>query len=141
MPDLNLNDNLALQSLRVAQQIDRRSTGEFQASILSDFGKSLSHASGTPDGPMPAFLWVDPIATEVFSEAVQETSNQQISDMRELVEETSKIIASLVAGGQGLTQKDFERVKAFCLALHKSIMARRLPPLYERLRSFTFAVD
>jgi hypothetical protein len=138
MPDLQLNDNLALQSLLVAQQIDRRSSDEFQPKILSDFGERLSRASGVSDNPHRAYLITDPVATEVFSEAIQESSEQPISDMAALVDETRKIVQSLIAGGHGLSSKEFEEMKAFCLALHKSMMARRLPPMSERESSFDY---
>ena len=127
-----------MQSLRVAQPIDRRFTRNFQPAILEEFGKSLSQASGRPGDPAPAFLICDPVTTEVFSEAVQETSAQEIYDMHSVIDETRKIVASLINGGAGLSEKEFDAIKAFCLALHRSMMARRLPPLFEREASLDY---
>ena len=123
MTDVIFDDNLALLSLRVAQEVDRSLGGkQLDRLVLTDFSKELSRASGVSEPHATAFLQADPVTTEVFAQAIEETSKEQILDIYALRDAVMKIISSLNAD-----QTDLSAIKAFCLSLHKAIMAQRLP--------------
>jgi hypothetical protein len=127
-----LGDNLALLSLRVAQEVDRRLKGEkFDSSVFADFGKELSRASGIGERQSTAFLHSDPLTADVFAQAVEQTSHEPIRDIAALGDAMLKIIRPLNEQGESLSKESLKAVKAFCLSLHRSMMAQKLPSIHE----------
>jgi hypothetical protein len=128
----SLDDNLALLSLRVAQEVDRRFGGRKSDSVVfGDFKRELSKASGLGESHSTAFLHADPITTEVFAEAIGDAWSTPLSDVASLSDAVMKIIAPLDERKESLSDSDLAMIKGFCLSLHKAIMAHRLPPLYD----------
>jgi len=127
-----LDDDLALLSLRVAQEVDRKLSGQkADPEVFQHFRNELSRASGLGEAHSKVFLHADPTTTEVFAQAVGDASDEPVSDMASLSSAIMKIIEPLQTRGEALSDRDLAHVKVFCLSLHKSIMAHRLPPLYE----------
>jgi len=127
-----LNDDLAILSLRVAQEVDKKLSGKrSDVRVFEDFRNELSKASGLGEAQSTVFLHADPVTTEVFAQAVGEISDEPLSDVKSLGDAVLKIIAPLKGKEDALSDRDLAHVKVFCLSLHKSIMAHRLPPLYE----------
>jgi hypothetical protein len=125
-------DDLAMLSLRVARELDRKSHGQsINPKIFSDFRTELSRASGVGEPNVTAFLNSDPTTTEVFAQAVRGTSAEPVSDVGSLNSAVLKIIEFLAKADEGLSDQAMHAVKMFCLSLHKSMMAQKLPPLYE----------
>lgn len=90
-----LPDSLALLSLQLALQIDRRLKGRpYDRAVFSKFGDELSHVSGVKADPEAAFLASDPTAAEVFSEAIEETSKTTLSTIQDVAEYTGRIVDS-----------------------------------------------
>lgn len=130
-----LPDNLGLLSLQLALQIDRRLNGrEFDPSTFAKFGTELSNASGAHAEPAVAFLSADPLTAEIFSEAIEETSNTSLSTIDEVAARTGEILSNLKKP-DSLSADELNKLKAFCLAFHKSILAQQAPPVYERENS------
>lgn len=122
-----LDDQIALLSLRTAQEVDRKlHGGNFDKSILVKFGEMLSEASGIAQAPETAFLCSDPTATEVFSQAIEAASAQSVKDLGTLTEGMKEIIDPLVG----------KKIKTFSLAFHKSLAAQRLPTVLDRESPF-----
>src|SRR6202023_3774329 len=117
-----LDDKLALLSLRTAQEVDRRlHGGPVDPTVLVEFGKRLAEASGIHDAPETALLYSDPTATEVFSQAIKETSHQSVKDLETLMALLKQVIDPLVGDNKDLSPSDLRAVKSFCLAFHKSL--------------------
>lgn len=134
---ISLTDDLAILSLRVAQELDRKCQGQpINPKIFSDFRIELSRASGIGEPDVTAFLHSDPTTTEVFAQAVRETSSEPLSDVGSLSFAVLKILEPLTKADEGFRDKELNMVKTFCLSLHKSMMAQKLPPLYEGERAF-----
>ena len=132
MTDPISSDDLATLSLRVAQELDRKSGGRgIDPKVFADFTKELSRTSGIGEPDVSAFLHSDPTTTEVFAQAVKETSHEPVSDLGSLSSAVLKIIEPLTKADEDFQGVDLRKVKAFCLSLHKSIMAQKLPPLHE----------
>jgi hypothetical protein len=135
-----LDDKLALLSLRTAQEVDRRlHGGPVDTTVLVEFGKRLAEASGIDDAPETALLSSDPTATEVFSQAIQESSPQSVKDLETLTTLIKQIIHPLIGDNEDLSTDDLRAVKSFCLAFHKSLAAQRLPMIFERETPFNEA--
>jgi hypothetical protein len=127
-----LPDRLALLSLRLALQIDRRLRKRpFDATAFSEFGTELSQISGIKAAPQAAFLASDPMAAEVFSEAIQETAHTTLNTIDEVAAHTGRLVENIERADQ-LSDEELSRLKTFCLAFHKSMMAQQLPMPYER---------
>jgi len=91
-----LGDDLAILSLRVAQQVDRKLSGKsYDRKVFQDFGKELSKATGISDPNAYSLFRSDPSVTEVFAQAVTEVSNHPISDITELTNALGDIIGPL----------------------------------------------
>jgi hypothetical protein len=133
----DLNDNLALLSLRVAEAVDHRLMDkQFDTTVFRDLGKELSRASGIGETETAAFLHSDPVTTEIFAQAVGEANEaagksqeEPVSDLNALKVAMAKIIEPL--NTESLSENDLAAVKVFCLALHRSMMAQKLPPIFE----------
>jgi len=126
-----IEDDLALLSLRVAREVDRRLNGsKSDLAVFSDFGRQLSKASGIGEH-QSTFLYSDPLATEVFAQAVEQSSDQSIQDINALSNAMLKIIKPLNESADSISEDALKAVKAFCLSLHRSMMAQRLPPVSE----------
>jgi hypothetical protein len=135
-----LDDKLALLSLRTAQEVDRRlHGGPVDPTVLVEFGKRLAEASGIDDAPETALLYSDPTATEVFSQAIKESSHQAVKDLETLMALIKRVIDPLVGDNKDLSPSDLRAVKSFCLAFHKSLAAQRLPMIFERETPFNEA--
>jgi hypothetical protein len=131
-----LDDNLALLSLRTAQEVDRRlHGGSFDPRVLAEFGEKLVEASGIRDAHETAFLCSEPTATEVFFQAIEEFSGQSVKDLEALTEHMRAIINPLI-GDTVLSDETLREIKSFCLALHKSLVAQRHPTNFERENPF-----
>jgi hypothetical protein len=129
---MQLDDSLALLSLRVAQEVDRKLSGhQSDPEVFQNFRNELSKASGIGEAQSTAFLHADPTTTEVFAQAIGDASDQPVSDISSLSNAVMRIIEPLGGRRETLSDRDLENVKTFCLSLHKSIMAHRLPPLFE----------
>jgi hypothetical protein len=127
-----LGDSLALLSLRVALEVDRRLKGQkADSKVFSEFGRELSKASGVGEHHATAFLHADPFTTEVFAQAVEQSLHESIGDTGALSKAMSKIIEPLSQKEDALSEDSLKSVKAFCLSLHRSMMAQRLPPVYD----------
>jgi hypothetical protein len=132
-----LGDDLAILSLRVAQELDRKRKDQaINPQVFSEFRKELSRASGIGEADVTAFLHSDPAIAEVFAQAVRETSAESIQDIGALNAAVLKIIEPLAKAGKEFPDDQIETVKTFCLSLHRSMMAQKLPPLHEGERSF-----
>jgi hypothetical protein len=132
---IGLPDSLALLSLQLALQIDRRLKGRpFDATVFTRFGTELSQVSGVKTEPQAAFLSSDPMAAEVFSEAIEETSNTTLSTIDDVALHTGRIVEQIERAEQ-LSKNDLLQLKAFCLAFHKSMMAQQLPMPYDQENS------
>jgi len=132
-----LDDQIALLSLRTAQEVDRKlHGGNFDKSILVKFGEMLSEASGIAQAPETAFLCSDPTATEVFSQAIEAASAQSVKDLGTLTEGMKEIIDPLVGNTEDLSTDKLKKIKAFSLAFHKSLAAQRLPTVLDRESPF-----
>jgi len=128
-----LDDKLALLSLQAAQEIDRRlHRGCIDPTVLSEFGKGLAEASGIHNAPETALLSSNPTATGIFSQAIEESSDQSVKDLETLTELLKAIIDPLIDDNKRLSPKDLRAIKSFCLAFHKSLAAERLPTIFER---------
>jgi hypothetical protein len=132
-----LDDQIALLSLRAAQEVDRKlHGGNFDQSILVKFGKMLSEASGIAKATQTAFLCSDPTATEVFYRAIEEATAHPVNDLGTLTEGMKEIIEPLVGSTEDLSKDKLKKIKAFCLAFHKALASQRLPKIFERETSF-----
>lgn len=135
-----LNDRLALLSLQAAQEIDRRlHGGRIETTVLAEFGKGLAEASGIHNAPETALLSSNPTATEIFSQAIEESSDQSVKDLKTLTELLKAIINPLINDNKRLSSNDLRAIKSFCLAFHKSLAAQRLPTIFERETPFNEA--
>lgn len=135
-----LNDKLALLSLRAAQEVDRRlHSGRVDPTVLVEFGKRLAQASGVHNASETALLSSDPTATEVFSQAIEESSDRFVQDLETLTELIKGIINPLIDEKKRLSRDDLRAIKSFCLAFHKSLAAQRLPMIFERETPFNEA--
>jgi hypothetical protein len=134
--DAALGDSLAVLSLRVATEVDRKLKGKVaNPKVFAEFTKELSKASGLNTTGESAFLHSDPITTEVFAQAIREASHETVFDVSSLSAAIKKIIDPLTHTGEARLE-DVSLIKSFCLSLHKSMMAQRLPPLHEGERAF-----
>lgn len=119
--------DLAILSLQVAQQVDRRlSHKAFDPTTFARFAEELSRASGITREPSVRFLQANPAATDVLARAV--SAERRVSEIPELVEAIRSIVDSSKNLDENKSSDEFTRLKNFCLALHRSMMARRLPP-------------
>jgi hypothetical protein len=135
-----LSDELAVLALRTAQEVDRRlSGGNLNPSILFKFGEKLSEASGVDGASETALLYSDPKTTEIFSRAIEESSDESVSDLDSLRESIKGIIAPLIGNKEGLSIEALTLVRSFCLAFHRSLAAQRLPRVSEREKPFNEA--
>jgi hypothetical protein len=134
--DTVLADSLAILSLRVASEVDRELKGKAaNPRVFAEFTKELSKASGIDAAGASAFLHSDPTTTEVFAQAVKEASHEAVLDVGSLGAAVMKIIGPLTRTGS-VRPEDLGLIKSFCLSLHKSMMAQRVPPLHEGERVF-----
>jgi hypothetical protein len=134
--DAVLGDNLAVLSLRVATEVDRELKGKSaNPEVFAEFTKELSKASGIDAAGESAFLHSDPLTTEVFAQAIREASHEPVLDVSSLSSAVKKIIDPLTRTGSARPE-DLGLIKNFCLSLHRSMMAQRLPPLHEGERAF-----
>jgi hypothetical protein len=135
--DTALGDHLATLSLQVAEQVDRKLNGKnADSTVFANFSRELSRASGLGEPNSTAFLHADPMTTEVFAQAIRESSREPLSDLASLGLALTKIIRPLSENEEGIPDHVLGLLKAFCLSLHKSMMAQRLPPLHEGERWF-----
>ena len=134
--DTILGDSLAVLSLRVATEVDRELKGKAaDPRVFSEFTKELSRAYGLDTTGESAFLHSDPMTTEVFAQAIREASHEPVLDVSSLSAAVKKIIDPLTRTGAA-HREHLGLIKSFCLSLHKSMMAQRLPPLHEGERAF-----
>jgi hypothetical protein len=134
--DVALGDSLAVLSLRVATEVDRQLKGRAaNPKVFSDFTKELSKASGLDAADESAFLHSDPTTTEVFAQAITEAWHEAVLDVSALSAAIKKIRDALAHSGS-VPPAELTLIKSFCLSLHKSMMAQRLPPLHEGERAF-----
>jgi hypothetical protein len=134
--DTVLGDSLAILSLRVAAEVDRKLKGKpTNRLVFAEFTKELSKTSGVDFAAESAFLHSDPTTTEVFAQAIKDASQEPVFDVSELSTAVKKIIEPLAHAGDARPE-DLRLIKTFCLSLHKSMMAQRLPPLHEGERAF-----
>ena len=127
-----LGDDLAVLSLRVARELDRKRKDQaVDPRVFAEFRRELSRASGIGETDVTAFLHSDPATAEVFAQAVKETSSEAIADIEALSSAVLKIIEPLAKADEKLPDAQLGMIKTFCLSLHKSMMAQKLPPLYE----------
>lgn len=130
-----LPDSLALLSLQLALQIDRRlQRRPFDRTVFSKFGRELSQVSGIKTAPRAAFLTSDPMAAEVFSEVIEEISNTTLTTIDDVAAHTGSIVEN-IERADSLSDDELSKLKAFCLAFHKSMMAQQLPVPYDRENS------
>jgi hypothetical protein len=131
-----LGDRLAMLSLRVATEVDRKLSGKnADPDVLSKFAEELSKASGLDSPGETAFLHADPMTTEVFAQAIREASHEPVLDISSLSTAVKKIIDPIFSAKEPRSE-DWSLIKTFCLSLHKSMMAQRLPSLNEGERAF-----
>jgi hypothetical protein len=131
-----LPDSLAILSLDTALQLDRRLKGRpFDTNVFVQFGNEMSQVTDAGQAPEATFLASDPIAAEIVSEAAEEVSQSSLSTIGDVVQFTRNIAARLTGDVETLSSADLTFVKAFCLALHKSMLAQQLPPLHDREES------
>jgi len=134
--DTILDESLAMLALRVATEVDRKLKGKAaDPTVFSKFAKELSKASGLDSPSESAFLHSDPTTTEVFAQAIREASNEPVFDISSLGAAVKKIIDPIAHAGEARSE-DWSLIKIFCLSLHKSMMAQRLPPMSEGERAF-----
>ena len=134
--DIALGDRLAVLSLRVAIEVDRELKGKAaDHKVFAEFTKELSKASGVDIAGESAFLHSDPMTTEVFAQAIKEASKEDVFDVSSLSAAVKKIIDPFTHARE-TRPEDLGLIKSFCLSLHKSMMAQRLPPLQEGERAF-----
>ncbi|TGN78922.1 hypothetical protein EOW77_0028805 [Bradyrhizobium yuanmingense] len=104
-----LGDDLALLTLQVAQEIDRRLGGaKTSTSVLADFGRELSRASGLGEEQSTAFLYSDPLTADVFAQAVEQSSHEPIRDLGALGEAMLRIIKPLTEQGEAFSDEDLK---------------------------------
>ncbi|MFZ1920656.1 MAG: hypothetical protein WAU57_03365 [Xanthobacteraceae bacterium] len=136
MADDVLGDSLAVLSLRVAAEVDRELKGKSaDYQVFADFTNELSKSSGVDFAAESAFLHSDPTTTGVFAQAIWDASQEPVSDVSTLGTAVKKIIEPLMQAGNP-SAENLGLIKSFCLSLHKSMMAQRLPPLHEGERTF-----
>jgi hypothetical protein len=134
--DTVLGDSLAVLSLRVATEVDRELKGKAaDPKVFAEFTKELSRASGLDLTGESAFLHSDPMTTEVFAQAIKQASHEPVLDVSSLSTAIRKIIGPLTQTGTALPEH-LRLIKNFCLSLHRSMMAERLPPPPEGERAF-----
>jgi hypothetical protein len=134
--DAGLGDSLAVLSLRVAAEVDRELKGKpADSQVFTDFTKELSKSAGVNFAAESAFLHSDPATTGVFAQAIRDASQEPVFDISALSAAVKKIIEPLTRAGE-VRREDLSLIKNFCLSLHKSMMAQRLPPLHEGERAF-----
>ncbi len=100
-------------------------------SALRELGEQLTRASAATSSLSTSFLYSDPSATEVLAKAVEEASDMAITDIEELASQMQKILGPLVNNDHDPSGEELSKVKAFCLALHRSMMAQAMPPFAE----------
>ena len=136
MTDVVLGDNLAVLSLLTATEVDRQLKGRSaNAEVFSEFTRELSKASGLDAADESAFLHSDPTTTEVFAQAITDAWHEAVLDVSALSAAVKKIRDALAHSGS-VRPEELALIKSFCLSLHKSMMAQRLPPLHEGERAF-----
>jgi hypothetical protein len=132
-----INNDLAILSLRVAQQVDRKLHGETaDPKVFSDFKRELALASGLGEPNATAFLHSDPATTEVFAQAIRKVSAEPLSDIASLGSALTKIIEPFEVTGNVTPTGQLNLLKAFCLSLHKSMVGQRLPAFNDGERTF-----
>lgn len=120
-----IDQHLALLSLRAAEEIDLRLDGkEVKSSVLKDLSQYLKAASGLGRPHERAFLNSDPSTTEIFAQAVRAAYTEPLKDIDHLSKAVQKIIAPLEAD-KHLSVNDLAAIKSFCLAFHRSMMAHK----------------
>jgi hypothetical protein len=83
--DTVLGDSLAVLSLRVATEVDKKLGGKTaDPKVFAEFTKELSKASGLDLVGESAFLQSDPMTTEVFAQAIREASHERVLDVSSL---------------------------------------------------------
>jgi hypothetical protein len=126
-----LGDDLALLSLKVAVQVDRKLDGKVtDPTAFHDFrielSKTTSHENTAP--ATISYLQSNPDASQVLARAILETSNQEVSSTNDVVREIGKILEQIdKIESDALSPEDLSNMKRFCLSLHKSMMSQRLP--------------
>jgi hypothetical protein len=128
----DLDDELAILSLRAAEELDRRLGGKKPtAGILKQLGQQLKSASGLAEQEGRAFLYSDPATTEIFAQAAKVASDEQVSDIDDLSEVMKRIISPLLDNENEMSTDDLTMIRTFCLAFHRSMMAHKTPRKYE----------
>jgi hypothetical protein len=137
MLDSPLGSDLALLSLHVAREVDRKlGGGSLDEAVLRDLGRELSRASGLDEPATQAFLHADPVTTEVLAEVVSRISPEPPSDLKALGVAMESFLMPLNSNANALSTEKLETLKKFCLSLHRSIISQQLPKVYEEDKAF-----
>src|SRR5262245_18106375 len=122
----DIDDKLALLSLRAAEEVDcRLEKKAVTASVLKELGRRLKAVSGLEKPQERAFLNSDPSTTEVFAQAARAAYAEPLTDIDHLSKAVQKIITPLENEAADLTDDDLTAIKTFCLAFHRSMMAHK----------------
>ena len=135
-----IDDELAILSLKTAQEVDRGLAGrQLNKTVLSEFGAKLSAASGV-NGPNESVnLFSDPETTDIFHRAAEEARSTSILNIDSLRQSLQEVIQSLTDVNE-FTESRLKEVKLFSLAFHRSLAAHRAPGLFERESPFDDAM-
>lgn len=133
----SLGDDLAILTLRVAAQVDRKLRGiQIDRSPFVDFRSQLAKATAEPCAGTASYLQINPAATEVLAKAFHETQ-RNISNITELTNALTDIIETIEKFNIGdPSPEDLSKMKSFCLSLHRSMMSQKLPPPFEAENAF-----
>lgn len=137
MQDISIQSDLALLSLHVAREVDRKLGGaQLNEGVLREFSDKLAKASGIGEASSEAFLLSDPVTTEVLAEVVNRMSPQPLPDLAALKDALMYLVSPLSKNAGTISETELSKLKAFCLSLHKSMVAQQLPNAYDRDNAF-----
>lgn len=133
-----LQSDLAQLSLRVAREVDRHlGGGSLDKSVLQNFSDRLSEVSGLSEpSTTQAFLHSDPQTTQLFADVVCSISLDPPSDLEKLGQSVGDYISSLSENVEALSERKLSDLKRFCLSLHRSIVSRQMPNVYDEEATF-----
>jgi len=119
-------------SLRAAEEADRQLRGQnARTDVLREWATRLSEISGLGETAEMAFLQSDPDAADVIARALDEASNKTIDSVSDVNLATKKIVGPLLDHAERLSNDELRLLRQFCLALHRAILALRLPPMFD----------
>lgn len=117
-------DRLASLALLAATELEsiQRSRGS-DISHVREFLDAITNFSGLDDGMNACPLALDPMGSEMFSEAVSRANNTKIADVDSL---NSALSSSIREWSSSLEKAEgaeaVERFKAFCLSIHDFVL-------------------